>query len=50
MVWVEHYAKTNEQQWIFQEYKNPGDRINLSTFSLEFAVSDLYENIQFESI
>jgi Uma2 family endonuclease len=49
-VYVEHYAKTNEQQWIFREYKNLDDRVVLSKVPLEFNLADLYENIQFESI
>ncbi|MEA5619177.1 Uma2 family endonuclease [Cronbergia sp. UHCC 0137] len=46
-VCVEHYAKTEDQQWIFREYKNLGDRMTLSTISLEMSLADLYENIQF---
>lgn len=45
---VEHYAKTNEQEWIFREYKNLTDRVVLSTLPVAFNLTDLYENIQFE--
>jgi hypothetical protein len=47
MVCVEHYAKANDQQWIFREYKNLDNSIILSSISLEFILADLYENIQF---
>lgn len=46
---VEHYAKTNEQEWIFREYKHLADRVVLSTLPVAFNLTDLYENIQFES-
>ncbi|NJL89379.1 MAG: Uma2 family endonuclease [Coleofasciculaceae cyanobacterium SM2_1_6] len=46
-VCVEHYARADDQKWIFREYKNLGDRITLSTISLEVSLADLYENIQF---
>jgi Uma2 family endonuclease len=46
MVCVEHFAKTNDQQWMFREYKNLDDSIILSSISLEFTLADLYENIQ----
>ncbi len=49
-VCIEHYVKTNEQEWIFRESKNLGDRIKLSTIPLEFTLADLYENIQFEAV
>jgi Uma2 family endonuclease len=45
---VEHYAKINDQQWIFQEYKSLSDSIALAAIPMEIALSDLYENIQFE--
>jgi Uma2 family endonuclease len=48
-VCVEHYLRTNEQQWIFREYKNLADGVMLSSVSLEFFLADLYENIEFES-
>lgn len=44
---VEHYARTNTQQWIFREYNKLGDRITLSTISLEINLAEIYENIQF---
>ena len=44
---VEHYAKANEQQWIFREYKSLGDRVILSSIPGEFTLSDVYENVQF---
>lgn len=46
-VCVEHYARTNDQQWTFREYKSLESRIVLSSIPVEFALSDLYENVQF---
>jgi len=46
-VCVEHYARADDQRWIFREYQDLGDRIVLSTIPLEVSLADLYENIQF---
>ena len=46
-VCVEHYAKADDQQWIFREYQALDDRISLSTIALEVSLADLYEDIQF---
>jgi len=46
MVCVEQYVKADDRKWIFREYKDLGDRLTLSTISLEVSLADLYENIQ----
>jgi Uma2 family endonuclease len=45
---VEHYARTNQHQWIYQEYKNLSDAITLATLGMALHLAELYENIQFE--
>ena len=44
---VEQYSKTDANKWIFSEYSCAGDRLMLSSISVEILVSDLYENIEF---
>jgi Uma2 family endonuclease len=44
---VEQYSKTDANKWIFSEYSSMGDRLMLSSISVEVAIADLYENIEF---
>ena len=44
---VEQYSKTDANKWIFSEYSCEGDRLMLTSISVEILVSDLYENIEF---
>ncbi len=44
---VEQYSKTDENKWIFSEYGVIGDRLMLSSISVEVSLADLYENIEF---
>ncbi len=44
---VEQYSKTDANKWIFSEYSCAGDRLMLTSISVEILVSDLYENIEF---
>lgn len=42
---VEQYSKTDANKWIFSEYGVIGDRLMLTSVSVEVSVADLYENI-----
>ena len=44
---VEQYSKTDANKWIFSEYSCAGDRLMLTSISVEISVADLYENIEF---
>lgn len=44
---VEQYSKTEVNKWIFSEYSSMGDRLMLTSISVEILLSDLYENIEF---
>jgi len=44
---VEQYSKTDANKWIFSEYGVIGDRLMLSSISVEVSLADLYENIEF---
>ena len=44
---VEQYSKTDANKWIFSEYSCAGDRLMLSSISVEVSLADLYENIEF---
>ena len=44
---VEQYSKTDANKWIFSEYSCAGDRLMLSSISVEILLADLYENIEF---
>ena len=43
---VEQYAKTEENKWIFSEYKNPEDSLVLTSIPVEILLADLYEGIE----
>ncbi|WP_293124484.1 Uma2 family endonuclease [Microcoleus sp. bin38.metabat.b11b12b14.051] len=45
---VQQYSKTDGNKWIFSEYSCAGDRVSLTSISVEFSVGDLYENIEFD--
>ena len=44
---VEQYSKTDANKWIFSEYGVIGDRLMLTSVSVEILLADLYENIEF---
>ena len=44
---VEHFVKTDVNQWLFTEYNEGNITLSLSCFELEIWVADLYENIDF---
>jgi Uma2 family endonuclease len=44
---VEHYVKRDVNKWLFTEYNGQDARIVLSSVSVEIALADLYENIEF---
>ncbi|MBE9184715.1 Uma2 family endonuclease [Microcoleus sp. LEGE 07076] len=44
---VEQYSKTDANKWIFSEYGVMGDRLMLTSVSVEILLADLYENIEF---
>jgi len=44
---VQQYSKTDGNKWIFSEYSCAGDRLMLSSISVEVSLADLYENIEF---
>ena len=44
-IYVEHYVKTAEHQWLLSEYTDPQVRLTLNSVNLELKIADLYENI-----
>ncbi|OUC14083.1 MAG: hypothetical protein B0A82_13765 [Alkalinema sp. CACIAM 70d] len=46
---VEHYVKQAENQWLFTEYNSLEDKLTLASISVEIALQDLYEAIEFSS-
>lgn len=45
---VEHYVKTAAHQWLLSEYDDPEVTLCLNAFDVQFQISMLYENIDFE--
>ena len=45
---IEHYVKTAANQWLLSEYDQPETTFPLSTFDIEIAIVDLYENIDID--
>ena len=43
---VEQYSKTDANKWIFSEYSCMGDRLTLTSVTVEISLADLYENIE----
>ncbi|VXD20074.1 conserved hypothetical protein [Planktothrix serta PCC 8927] len=46
---VEHYVKTDVNQWIFSEYDDPNVTLSFSNFETQILIADLYENIDFNN-
>ena len=46
---VEHYVKTDVNQWIFSEYDDPNITLSFSNFETQILIADLYENIDFNN-
>ncbi|MEL6490789.1 MAG: Uma2 family endonuclease [Cyanobacteria bacterium J06634_6] len=45
---VEHYVKQGENQWLLTEHSGLEATFHLSSVDVEIALSDLYENVEFE--
>ncbi|MGP1383041.1 MAG: Uma2 family endonuclease [Thainema sp.] len=45
---VEHYAKTGEKQWVFQEYNQPDDTVEFAVMEFAIALADIYDKVEFE--
>jgi Uma2 family endonuclease len=47
---IEQFSKTTaEDGWMFQAYDQPEDKIRSSVLGLEIGISDLYEDVNFET-
>ncbi|MGB5595847.1 MAG: Uma2 family endonuclease [Crocosphaera sp.] len=42
---IEHYTKTENNQWLLQEYHKKEEIITLSSINIEVKINDIYENI-----
>ncbi|MDJ0658184.1 MAG: Uma2 family endonuclease [Crocosphaera sp.] len=42
---IEHYTKTENEQWLLQEYHNKEDVIKFNSINVEVKISEIYENI-----
>lgn len=45
---VEHYAKTGEKQWVFQEYNQSDDTVEFAVMEFAIALTDIYDKVEFE--
>ncbi|NJN22904.1 MAG: Uma2 family endonuclease, partial [Leptolyngbya sp. RL_3_1] len=45
---IEHYVKTAANQWLLSEYDQPEATFSVSTFGIQVAIVDLYENIDID--
>lgn len=44
---VEHYSKTDKNQWLFREYKTEQDVINFDKINFEISLIDIYDKVDF---
>ncbi|MGK7942654.1 MAG: Uma2 family endonuclease [Crocosphaera sp.] len=42
---IEHFTKTENNQWLLQEYQDINDMIQLTSINIDVKISDIYENI-----
>ena len=45
---VEQYVKQDSHQWLYRDYDDRSAVVQLATISVEVALADLYENIEFD--
>jgi Uma2 family endonuclease len=45
---VEHYVKTEQRKWIFQEYDEVDNVLDFASLSFEILLTDLYDKVKFE--
>ena len=45
---VEQYSKTDNNKWIFSEYSNSHDSLNLSAIACQILLEDIYDKVDFE--
>lgn len=46
---IDHYVKTDAQQWLLQSYQSPTQSITLPTLDVQLEIADLYKNVTFET-
>lgn len=46
---VEQYYQTNDNEWIFKEYKNENDILILHTVDFQISLTDLYSRVSLKS-
>ncbi|MFM9160469.1 MAG: Uma2 family endonuclease, partial [Dolichospermum sp.] len=49
MIHVEQYVKTDNKKWMFLEYEDINDTLNLTSVSCQISLADIYEKIDFSS-
>lgn len=45
---VEHYVKTEQRKWIFQEYDEVDNALAFASLPFEILLTDLYDKVKFE--
>jgi Uma2 family endonuclease len=45
---VEQYSKTDHNKWIFSEYSNSQDSLNLASIACQISLEDIYDKVNFE--
>jgi Uma2 family endonuclease len=45
---VEHYVKTEQRKWIFQEYDEVDNALTFTSLPFEILLTDLYDKVKFE--
>ena len=45
---VEQYSKTDNNKWIFSEYSNSHDSLNLAAIACQILLEDIYDKVDFE--
>jgi Uma2 family endonuclease len=44
---IDHYSKTDKNQWLFREYKTEKDVINFDKIDFEISLIDIYDKVDF---
>ncbi|NEP09197.1 MAG: Uma2 family endonuclease [Symploca sp. SIO2C1] len=49
-IYIEHYQKTDDKQWLFSDYDESDVTIRLASVSLEISISDIYNKVNFDQV
>ncbi|MGB7441304.1 MAG: hypothetical protein WA919_09580 [Coleofasciculaceae cyanobacterium] len=48
--YIEHFSRTDNQQWLFRDYGESDEEITLASVSFQISLADIYNKVNFEEV